>query len=73
MGSGGLAQSYGGGGGLSNRTYDSSRYSGSFDSNRRNELNRSYDARSSGYERYNNRSSMSRQPSGGRSMQRRRR
>jgi hypothetical protein len=73
MGSGGLAQSYGSGSGLSNRTYDSSRYSGSFDSNRRNELNRSYNARSSGYERYNNRSSMSRQPSGGRSMQRRRR
>lgn len=73
MGSGGLAQSYGSGGGLSNRTYDSSRYSGSFDSNRRNELNRNYNARSSGYERYNNRSSMSRQPSGRRSMQRRRR
>jgi hypothetical protein len=73
MGSGGLAQNYGGGGGLSNRTYDSSRNSGSFDSNRRNELNRSYDARSSGYQRYNNRSTTSRQRAGGRSMQRRRR
>ena len=41
----------------SNRTYDSSRNRSSFDSNRRNELNRSYNARSSGYQRYNNRSS----------------
>ena len=71
---GGFAESYrSSGGGLSNRTYDSSRYSGSFDKSRRNELNRSYDARTNGYSRYNNRSSMSRQPAGGRSMQRRRR
>jgi hypothetical protein len=64
--SGGFAQSYGGGQSL--RTYDSSRYQGSFDRNRQNELNRSYNARASGYQRYNNRSSMSRQSMGGRSM-----
>lgn len=72
LSSGGFAQSYGGGG-LSNRSYDSSRYSGSFDSSRRNDLTRSYNARTNGYQRYNNRSSMSRQSMGGRSMPRRRR
>ncbi len=72
LSSGGFAQSSGGGG-LSGRTYDSSRYSGSFDSSRRNELNHSYSARTNGYQRYNNRNSMNRQSMGGRSMQRRRR
>ena len=72
LSSGGFAQSYGGGG-LSNRSYDSSRYSRSFDAARRTDLNRSYDARSGGYQRYNNRSSMNRQSFGGRQMQRRRR
>ena len=65
--------SYAGGGGMSSRTYDSSRYSGSYNSSRQNELNHSYDARTNGYSRYNNRSSSSRQSTGGRSMQRRRR
>ena len=70
----GLADSYrSSGGGLSNRTYDSSQYKGSFDKSRRNELNRSYNARTNGYSRYNNRSSMNRQRQGGRQMQRRRR
>jgi len=70
----GLADTYrSSGGGLSSRTYDSSRYSGSFDSSRRNELNRSHDARTNGYNRYNNRSSMNRQPRGGRQMRGRRR
>jgi hypothetical protein len=62
-----------GGGGLSDRTYDSSRYSRTFDSGRRNELNRSHNARTSGYQRYNNRSSISRQSMGRRPMPRRRR
>ncbi len=73
LGSGGFAQNRSSGGGLSNRTYDSNRYSGSFDSSRQNELNRSHNARTNGYQRYNNRSSMNRQTAGGRSMQRRRR
>ena len=72
-GAGGFAQSYGSGSGLTSGSYDSSRYSGSFDSSRRNELNHSYDARSSGYQRYNNRSSASRSYGGGRQTQRRRR
>jgi len=55
-----VQQNYGGDGGLSSRSYDSSRYSGSYNSSRQNELNRSYDARANGYSRYNNRSSMSR-------------
>jgi len=71
LSSDGFAHSYGGG--QSNRTYDSSRYSGSYNPNRHNELNRSYNARTSGYQRYNNRSSMSRQSTGGRSTPRRRR
>jgi len=56
----------------SNRTYDSTRSRDSFDGSRRSELNRSHNARSSGYERYNNRSNFNRQP-GGRQIQRRRR
>ena len=40
----------------SNRTYDSTRNRSSFDGSRRNELNRSFNARNSGYQRYNNRS-----------------
>jgi hypothetical protein len=67
-----VQQTYGGGG-LSSGSYDSSRYSGSYNSSRQNELNHSYDARTNGYSRYNNRSSSSRQSAGGRSMQRRRR
>jgi len=39
----------------SNRTYDSSHSRGSFDQNRRNELNRNYDARTNGYQRYERR------------------
>ena len=74
LSSGGFAQSYASGGGLSSRSYDSSQYSGSFNSSRQNELNRSYNARTSGYQRYNNRGSAgNRQYSGGRSTQRRRR
>ena len=37
------------------RSYDANRYRGSFDSTRRNDLNRSYNARNNGYQRYNNR------------------
>jgi len=74
MGQGGLADSYSSGGGLSRGTYDSNRYSGSFDSSRQSDLNRSYNARTTGYQNYNNRSSAGgRRSSGGRSMQRRRR
>ena len=51
----------------SNRSYDSSRNRNTYNANRRNELNRSYNARSSGYERYNNRSSYS---TGSRNVQR---
>jgi hypothetical protein len=40
----------------SGRSYDSSRNRSSFDSSRRSELDRNRNARSSGYERYNNRS-----------------
>jgi len=61
----------------SSRTYDSTRDRSSFDGSRRNELNRSYNARSSGYQRYNNRSSMNTgsfsRPQGTRQIQRRRR
>ena len=39
----------------SNRTYDSTRTRGAFDNSRRSELNRSYSARSGGYQRYNTR------------------
>jgi len=43
-----------------NRSYDSSRNRGTYDANRRNELNRSYDARNNGYQRYDRRSSANR-------------
>jgi len=59
MGTGGFADSYGSARSAdswSNRTYDSTRNRSSLDSSRRSDLNRSYNARSSGYERYNNRS-----------------
>ena len=75
----GFADSYGSAGAAnswSSRTYDSTRNRSSFDGSRRNELNRSYNARSNGYQRYNNRSlstgSINR-PQGTRQMQRRRR
>ena len=57
--SGGFADSYGSARSAdswSNRTYDSTRDRSSYDGSRRNELDRSYNARSSGYQRYNNRS-----------------
>jgi hypothetical protein len=60
----------------SGRTYDSSRERRSFDSSRRSELNRSYNARNNGYQRYNNRSSaggINRQSPAGRRMPQRRR
>jgi hypothetical protein len=37
------------------RSYDAKNYSGSYDSNRQNELNRSYNARNDGYQRHNTR------------------
>ena len=40
----------------SNRTYDSTRARSNFDRSRRNELNRSFNARNNGYERFNSRS-----------------
>lgn len=40
------------------QTYDSSRNRNSFDSNRRSELNRSYNARTNGYQRFDQRSSV---------------
>jgi hypothetical protein len=59
----------------SNRTYDSTRSRGSFDANRRSELNHSMNARTNGYERYNNRQSnfSGNRMQGGRQPQRRRR
>jgi len=56
---GGFADSYGSARSAdswSNRTYDSTRNRSSYDSSRRNELDRSHNARSQGYQRYNNRS-----------------
>ena len=53
------------------RSVDSRQYRSSFDTARRNELNRSYDARTSGYQRHNTRQSYG--GTGGRSMPRRRR
>jgi hypothetical protein len=50
-----IAQSYGAGGGFSSGSYDSSRNRGTYDANRHRELNRSYDARTTGYQNYNNR------------------
>ena len=60
LGTGGFADSYGSArsaDGWSNRTYDSTRNRSSYDGSRSNELDRSHNARSSGYQRYNNRSS----------------
>lgn len=60
----------------SGRSYDSRRNRNSYDSSRRQELNRNYNARSQGYQRYNNRSANSRsmrRSSGMRSRPRRRR
>ena len=60
LGTGGFADSYGSARSAdswSNRTYDSTRNRSSYDGSRRNELDRSYKARSGGYERFNNRSS----------------
>jgi hypothetical protein len=54
------------------RTYDSNRNRSSFDSTRRSELNRTYNARTSGYQRYGNRSSTSRNRSSAGGMRRRR-
>jgi hypothetical protein len=78
LGSGGFADSFGSSraaDGWSNRTYDSTRNRQSFDSNRRSELNRSMNARSNGYQRYNNRSASGgfNRPQGTRQIQRRRR
>ncbi len=57
---GSFADSYGtGSSGWSNRSYDSTRDRGSYDYSSRNELDRNRNARSSGYERYNNRSTHS--------------
>jgi len=64
LGSRDFAQTYGAGGGLSSGSFDSTRNRGTYDANRRSELNRSYDARRSGYQNYNNRQ---RNYSGGRS------
>jgi hypothetical protein len=54
------------------RHYDSNLNRGSFDSSRRNELDRSYNARSGGYQRYNSRQSFG-GAGAGRSMPRRQR
>ncbi len=71
----GLGNSTSSGGGLSTRSFDSSRNRGSFDTNRRNELNRSQHARTRGYQNYNTRQSNfgGNRPAGGRKIQRRRR
>lgn len=53
----GFADGMSGGGGLSSRSFDSSQSRGSFDTSRRNELNRNYNARTNGYQRYNDRQS----------------
>ena len=70
----GFADSYGSrSDAWSNRTFDSSRTRSNFDRSRRNELNRSFDARNNGYQRFNSRSMNSggfNRPAGG--LQRRR-
>jgi hypothetical protein len=63
---GSFADSYGNPGDRSTRSFDSSRSQGTFDASRRSELNRSQQARTNGYQRYNNRSSASSRPQGGR-------
>jgi hypothetical protein len=50
-----FAQTYGSGGGFSTGTYDSTRNRGTYDANRRAELDRSYNARTTGYQNYNTR------------------
>jgi hypothetical protein len=55
FGSRDFAQTYGSGGGFSTGTYDSTRNRGTYDANRRAELNRSHNARTSGYQNYNTR------------------
>lgn len=55
------------------QSYDANRYRGSFDTTRRNDLNRSYSARNNGYQRYNNRQSYGGARTGSRPMPRRRR
>jgi len=69
-----FAQTYGAGGGFSAGTYDSTRSRGTYDANRRAELNRSYDARRQGYQNYNNRqrSYSGSRSTGGRQFRRRR-
>ncbi len=69
-----FAQSYGAGGGFSSGSYDSSRNRGTYDANRHQDLNRSYNARTSGYQNYNNRqrSYGSGSMAGGRQVRRRR-
>ena len=69
-----FARSYGAGGGLSGGSYDSSRDRGAYDANRHSELNRSYNARTSGYQNYNNRQSSygADRAAGGRQFRRRR-
>ena len=68
----GFAKSYGSGDARwSNQTYDSSRTRDRYDTNRQSELNRNYDARYGGYQRYENRNRANRQAT--RSVPRRRR
>jgi len=50
-----VAQTYGAGGGFSSGSYDSSRNRGTYDANSRNDLNRSYNARTTGYQNYTTR------------------
>jgi len=71
----GFADGMSSSGGLSSRSFDSTRSTGSFDSNRRSELDRNYSARTNGYDRFNNRQSSfgSNRSQGGRQIQRRRR
>lgn len=73
----GFAESYGSAGtsnAWSGRSYDSTRNRGSFDASRRSDLNRSYNARTNGYQRYNNRSASAglNRPQGGQQIRRRR-
>jgi hypothetical protein len=74
LGSRDFAQTYGAGGGFSSGSYDSSRNRGTYDANRHQDLNHSYDARTNGYQNYNTRqrSYGGSQFSGGRQMRRRR-
>jgi hypothetical protein len=68
-----FSQAYGSGGGFSAGTYDGSRNRGTYDANRHQDLNRSYNARTTGYQNYNNRQrSYGGGYSGGRQVRRRR-